>query len=102
MVVGATGSGLACVAGLGFVAVFAPLQWWFAKFLLSPGADNPFFAGGGRHWPYFLKIDNARVMFWGAKQDPLTWQKAMLCIALAIISAWVGFGVSRWLSKVRR
>lgn len=65
--------GLALAAGLVFVAAFLPAQWWFAAFLLSPAADNGFFAGGGRHWPFFLKIDDARVMFWRGGDDALTW-----------------------------
>ena len=91
-----------CAAGLVFFALFVAAQWPFAEFLLSPGAGNWFFAGGGQHWPFFLKIDQARVMFWGLKQDPLTWQKSVLAITLAISSAWIGLRVARWLSKLRR
>ncbi len=94
--------GLACAAGACFFAVFLPVQWFFAKFLLSPLADNWFFAGGGRHWPFFLKIDQARVMFWGLKQDPLTWRTASVALLLAIISSWAGLRAAAWLSRLRR
>jgi hypothetical protein len=92
----------ACAAGLGFFALFIAVQWTFAEFMLSSGSDNWVFAGGGRHWPFFLKIDQARVMFWGMKEDPLTWQKSLLAITLAILSAWSGLRVATWLSKLRR
>jgi hypothetical protein len=90
------------VHGIIFIAVFVPAQWFFARFLLSSEADNWFFAGGGRHWPYFLKIDRARVMFWGTEGDPLTWRAVLMTMILATASAWIGLGVAKWLSKVRR
>ena len=92
----------AVILGLGFCAVFVPVQWIFAQFLLSSAADNWVFAGGGRHWPFFLKIDQARVMFWGMKRDPLTWQAALLAGLLAIASAWTGLRVARRLEGLRR
>ena len=93
---------LAVAAGIFFFAVFLPLQWFFSKFLLSAAADNWFFAGGGHHWPFFLKIDQARVLFWGMKQDPLTGLATLLAIVMAMISAWIGIRVGTWLSKLRR
>src|SRR6185295_1962313 len=63
---------LAGAAGISFFIFFLGAQWAFAEFLLSDLADNRFFAGGGRHWPFFLKIDPvARVEFWGARQDAM-------------------------------
>jgi hypothetical protein len=94
--------GLAAAAGLAFVAAFLSTQWFFAKFLLSPAADNWFFVGGGRHWPFFLKIDRARVMFWGLKQDPLTAERCLLAMGLASGSAWMGLRAARWLNSLRR
>jgi len=89
-------------SGIVFFAVFLPVQWFFSKFLLSSSADNWFFAGGGRHWPFFLKIDEARVMFWGVKQDPLTWRAALMAMVFAMVSAWIGLRVGGWLNKLRR
>jgi hypothetical protein len=88
--------------GLGFVATFLPAQWFFASFLLSPAADNWFFAGGGRHWPFFLKIDQARVMFWGTTQDPMTWRTVLWASMLAIFSTEVGFRIGKWLRNLCR
>ena len=92
----------AAVLGLGFVATFLPVQWFFARFLLSPVADYWFFAGGGRHWPFFLKIDKARVMFWGAAQDPLTWRAILWAAGLAICSTALGFRIGKWLRDLQR
>ena len=93
---------VAVIAGICFVAAFVAAQWFFSKFLLSPAADNWFFAGGGRHWPFFLKIDQARVMFWGVNQDPLTWRAVLLAMVFAMVSAWIGLRVGRWLSMLQR
>ncbi len=93
---------LAGMAGAGFFVAFVPTQWLFSKFLLSQAADNWLFAGGGHHWPFFLKIDQARVMFWGLKQDPLTWGAALLAVVFGMVSAWIGLRVGKWLSKLRR
>lgn len=90
------------ICGLLFAAVFLPVQWWFAGFLLSPGADNWFFAGGGRHWPFFLKIDDARTMFWGLKQDPLTLKSALLAGALAVGATALGERAGKFLRNLRR
>jgi hypothetical protein len=94
------GSSLA--AGTVFFALFAPVQWFFAHFLLSPAADNWFFAGGGRHWPYFLKIDHSRVLFWNTARDMVSVETFVLAAALASASAWLGLSFGGWLRKVRR
>ena len=97
-----SGVKLAVLASLTFVITFTSAQWFFAEFLLSPHADNWFFAGGGKHWPFFLKIDQARVMFWNAKQDPITLPAILLTIVFAAISSWLGLQLSSWLNKLRR
>jgi hypothetical protein len=93
---------LALFASLVFVAAFIPVQWFFAEFLLSTNADNWFFAGGGKHWPFFLKIDEARVMFWNSKRDPLTATAVATAWLLAAASAWLGLQTGSWLNKLRR
>ena len=90
-------------AGLAFLALFMLAQWPFANFLLSPAADNWFFAGGGRHWPFFLKIDSAaRTAFWRVPSDELTLANGIIAAAIAIISARLGIVTSSWLGKVVR
>lgn len=93
---------LAGVLGVGFVVTFVPVQWFFANFLLSPASDNWFFAGGGKHWPFFLKIDQARTLFWDAQSNPFTWKTVLLASGLAAASVWIGLRAGEWLNKVRR
>ena len=77
--------------GLAFFLIFAVVQWPFARFLLAPASDHWFFAGGGRHWPFFLKIDaHARVAFWTQAADSINLARTLVATALAIIAARAG------------
>ena len=89
--------------GLAFCIPFFAAQWVFAEFLLSPKADNWFFAGGGRHWPFFLKISpSARVAFWNSPGDLLNWNSALLAAAFSVIAARLGLWLGAWMARVRR
>ena len=93
----------AIAAGLAFFIVFFVTQWVFADILLSDEADNWFFAGGGRHWPFFLKIDSfSRVAFWNSRQDPMTLTGALASVGLAVIAARIGLWMGAWMKRVRR
>ena len=78
------------------------IAWGFATFLLSPASDNWFFAGGGRHWPFFLKIDDARVMFWRDARDAVTSQTITTALALAVLSSLIGLRAGKFLKALRR
>jgi hypothetical protein len=91
------------VAGAGFFILFMATQWVFAEFLLSDLADNRFFAGGGRNWPFFLKIDPvARTSFWDIAQDRLTLGAPLIDAVLAMLSAAAGLWMGKWMRNVHR
>jgi len=93
----------AAALGLVFFFLFLGAQWLFAKYLLTSNADNWFFAGGGKHWPFFLKISpRARVMFWNSPADIMNWSKAFVAAALSMISARLGLWLGAWMSRLRR
>jgi hypothetical protein len=93
----------AVAAGLAFFISFIGTQWLFAEFLLTDLADNWFFAGGGRHWPFFLKIEPlARVAFWETRQDELSFASALAAAGLAMLAARVGLWMGAWMMRVRR
>jgi hypothetical protein len=60
-----------CIAaGCVFFMLLAFVQWTFAAFLLTPAADNWFFASGGKNWPFFINMEApARTMFWDTQRD---------------------------------
>jgi hypothetical protein len=93
----------ACASGAAFFFLFLCAQWIFAEFLLMNAADNWFFAGGGKHWPFFLKINPAgRVAFWESPSDTLTFTNAFIALGLAVIAARLGLWVGAWMARVRR
>jgi len=96
----------AIVLGFVFFFSFILTQWSFAEFLLKPAANNWFFAGGGKHWPFFLKISPpARVMFWetlpGQPPDSLTGRGRLIALLLAIGAARIGLWLGAWLKRIR-
>ncbi len=79
-------------AGLAFFVLFIAAQWPFANFLLSPRADHPFFAGGGRHWPFFMRLsEGAQNEFWPG--TPFDLFHAATALALALLTSRVGLAV---------
>jgi hypothetical protein len=91
--------------GLAFFVVFVAVQWPFATFLLSPSADNWFFAGGGRHWPVFNAVAPGRgTAFWvgGTLGDHFDLKNASVALALAISSTFGGLWLGAWLARVKR
>ena len=91
----------ACELGLAFFLFFAVPQWQFAKFLLTPAADNAFFAGGGTQWPFFFRIsDDMRTAFWPGEH--MGKRNAAIAIGIAGISAGIGLALGKWLARLRR
>jgi hypothetical protein len=96
---------LVVLSAIVFVALFAVTQWYFAKFLLSPAAQNWFFAGD-RHWGYTESLGPWRQQFWdvvNAKQNPTATGRTFAFSLLgALIACRVGLTLGNWMSKVRR
>jgi hypothetical protein len=89
--------------GIAFAGAFVLTQWFFSEFLLSEAADNWLFAGGGRHWPFFLKIpEPARRMFFNGSGDEVNESSLLVAGALAIVSTRLGVWVGEWLRGMRR
>lgn len=93
----------AAIAGLAFFAVFLAVQWFFAPFLLSPAADNWFFAGGGQHWPFYIRIlPELKTAFWNLPGDDLTAGRVIFAAVLAIAAARLGLWLGAWMTALRR
>jgi hypothetical protein len=86
--------------GLFFFLSFLIAQWIFSGFLLSPAADHWFFAGGGKHWPFFLKISPpARTAFWETGADVMNGANALRALVLALIATRVGLWLGAWMKR---
>ncbi len=89
----------ALLAGTAFFALFLATQWWFSAFLLSPAAYSWLFAGGGRHWPFFLRLEPAaRTVFWDFMSPGLDVTAAFISALVAVASARAGI----WLGSALR
>ena len=91
----------AAILGALFTAAFILVQWNFAAFLLSPASDGRFFAGGGRHWPFYVDIGEERRQFWDA-QERLTIWTAAGCVLPAAVSARLGLALGRFTQGLQR
>ncbi len=99
---------LAVALGGIFLAVFAVVQWFFAKFMLSSYADNWFFAGG-RFYGYGVGTGSWRSRFWRVdpsqgrlNSDVVKVSTFLISWAFASASALVGLLLGNWMRKVKR
>lgn len=92
---------LAVLVGAAFTAVFGVTQWFFAKFLLSPAADNWFFAGN-RYWTYFTQMGSWRQDFWRLKEDPINGNAIFWSMLWAVLASYAGLLLGNWMTKVKR
>ena len=91
----------AIVIGAAFLGTFFVVQYNFSKFLISPAADNWFFAGG-RWLPYFIRPGDFLHEFWRPGRDPLTLSAMMVALTLAIVKSRIALSFGNWMSKVQR
>ena len=91
---------LAAALGVLFVALLLPVQWYFSRFMLTPPANNWFFAGD-RNWSYSQFPGDRRFTFRG---DENAFDLASLAPAIfgAIISSAAGLAWGHWMTRVKR
>jgi hypothetical protein len=91
----------AALAAVAFVGLFTTVQWHFSKFLISPEANNRFFAGS----QFFTFADRRGVwthQFWNTDRDPLTLSSLGWALGLAAVSSFVGTVLGNWMKRVKR
>jgi hypothetical protein len=89
-------------SGVAFLAVFIPVQWLFADFLMSPGSRNWFFGSGYLNYfqgPNSFQATHRFVPFETASQFQTN---MLLAFVVAILSTWLGLAIGDWLKRVRR
>jgi hypothetical protein len=97
---------LAIGLGAVFAAVFIPLQWCFANFLLTPAAENWFFVGN-RIWGYESNPGVWAHRFFRQNPeypsyDPLTMRAVIMTWAIAAGGTGLGVLWGGWMRKVQR
>ena len=87
------------------MALFLLTQWLFSGFLISPSAQNWFFAGD-RIWGYREASGDWHGEFWSEtwpeRHPPLTARSFLVALALSIGASRVGLWLGNWMAKVRR
>jgi hypothetical protein len=92
---------LAPLLATAFTGLFFLTQWEFSKFLISPGAENHFFAGCG----FFTFADRRTEHwheFWNLRGDPVTAGSLGIAWLLALAASAAGLAAGNWMSRVRR
>lgn len=84
-----------------FLLIFFPAQWCFARFYLSPAADNAFF-GGSRFWSYSSPPAGDPVLTRFSSDDGWSAVSIAQAFAVATLSAFLGRTFGGWMSKVQR
>ena len=84
-----------------FTGLFVATQWHFSKHLISPAAENWFFAGCG-----FFSFADARTemwnKFWDARHGTLTGASLLVAWLLAVGLSAVGLMLGNWMARVKR
>ena len=98
---------LAVVIGAAFVAAMLAAHWFWAEFMLSPSARNFFF--GVDQWDYSSRLGPWRYQYWNldtdssGRWDPAAFARRMaIAIAVAILSARLGLGWGKGMSRIQR
>lgn len=92
---------LALLLGLTFLGSLLAVQWPFSKFLISPVAENWFFAGN-QMWPYWINMGDNKYRFWGLERNPLTFQALAIAALIACVKSRLVLGVANWMRRVQR
>jgi hypothetical protein len=93
---------LAVALGAVFLLALGAVQWPFATFLMTPAARNRLFAA--HEFAYMTGTTNYYATWRFFDPDPLAaWlRSALWALAFATLSARLGLGWGRWMSRVRR
>jgi hypothetical protein len=84
-----------------FVGCFLPVQWFFSRFLMSPLADNWFFAGAS-FFPYSSQPGPWWNDYWQLEKDPFVLGSLWGMLGIGLVSATVGTFIGLFFGKVRR
>jgi hypothetical protein len=96
---------LVLLAGPAFFATFFVTQWFFSAFLLSPAADNWFFAAD-RHWDFNDPPGDWHKQFWHESHP--RWNPSVTLNGMAWATLWavcatrIGLWLGNWMAKVKR
>lgn len=87
--------------GIAFVLLLLASHWWWAEFLLSPGARNAFFAGG--QFDYNIRPGAWQYQFWNTNENALAFARGIAsAIVIAILTSRLGLWIGKGMARVQR
>jgi hypothetical protein len=93
---------IAIVSGIIFVAILVAVEWPFAKFLMSPFAENRFF--GSIYFDYSTPATGYERThrFFQPESGMVLARGLLIATTCAIGSTWIGLRFGRWMRGVQR
>ena len=89
--------------GVAFLAILILVQWPFATFMMSPSANNWFFANN--NFTYFTPPDSPDVRHVFVAWEPtlaMFWTNMVIAFVVSVVSMWLGVVFGDWLKRVKR
>ena len=98
---------LAAVIGTAFVGLMLAVHWFWAEFMMSPGARNFFF--GADQWDYSSRLGPWRYQYWNLDVDSAGKWSVMkfasgmgIALLVAIASTRIGLAWGKGMARVKR
>ncbi len=93
---------ISVAAGPLFVLSLLSVQWPFANFLMSKGAENRFF--GTSFHDYNMPSTSVDVQrhFFNPESGMVLWQGLAEAMIYAAVLTWLGLALGRWMKKIQR
>jgi hypothetical protein len=93
---------MAVVSGILFVAILVAVEWPFAKFLMSPLAENRFFGSGYFDYNTPANSYERTHRFFEPEYGIVLAKGLMIAVVCAMGSTWIGLRFGRWMRGVQR
>jgi hypothetical protein len=93
---------MAIVSGILFVAILVAVEWPFAKFLMSPLAENRFFGSGYFDYNTPANSYERTHRFFEPEYGIVLAKGLMIAVVCAMGSTWIGLRFGRWMRGVQR
>ena len=93
---------IALATGPAFILPIVAVEWPFADFLMTKASENRFFGTG--YFQYNMPSTSADVMrrFVDPETGWALWSGLGLAVLFAVLSAWLGIRMGRWMRGIQR
>jgi hypothetical protein len=93
---------LSLVSGPLFIVLLVAVQWPFANFLMSKGAENRFFATGFHDYGTPSWAHDVMRTFMDPQHGAALWTGLGWAMLYSAVSVWLGLMLGEWMRKIQR